>query len=257
MHGHNHRLHEQAEDLAQLAIATLNRQRLDAVFVLGDVTEDGTPEQMECAAPVLSAIAHPWYVVPGDGDRGAVRSGAFDRLLSEHVAPPYWRLNNRIGVVSLREDANAVSGAFRFDHARCAQSVAALRADAPRTLLVLSHFPLICQRNWAALHNGQHAVCPPNGRQVLRDLAACIQQRVVILCGHQHWHHMSDGADWIQCTTGAMIEFPMEVRVITIADDTFYVNTLAAGAESQRQASFHRARWVAGWTPDRVLKAVL
>ena len=249
--GHNRLLHDQAETLACLAVAALNRQPLDAVFVLGDLTDDGTPQQVDRARHILSSLIHPWYVVPGDHDRMAVRSGVFDQLLGSQAAPAYFRISDGIGVVSLREDAEAVTDAFRFDGLSAARSLAALQADTPRTLLVLSHFPLVCQRTWAAVHNGRHAACPPDGPLLLSHLSACVRQRVVVLCGHQHWHHSRDGANWVQCATGSMLEYPMEVRMVTLAGDALYVETLAAGVACQRRDSLDRAKWVAGGPMDR------
>ena len=51
--------------------------RPDAVILTGDLTEKGTPDEYAAFREVLSALALPWYVIPGNHDERANFLAAF------------------------------------------------------------------------------------------------------------------------------------------------------------------------------------
>ena len=78
---------------------------------------------------------------------------------------------------------------------------------------------------------------------------------MILLCGHEHWHHVTYGRDWVQCVTGSLIEYPMKVRVMTLEADSLRISTLSTPVEAIASASIASvdapAEWVRGRIQDR------
>ncbi len=256
---HNRLLFDRAEEIARSAVAELNRQNLDAVFALGDITQSGLPHQVELARGVLLALAAPWFAVPGNHDRAAVASNQFDRAFAGHTLPLFSRLGE-LGVVCLREDLGGKDleeDTYRLGGAQIEQALAAVEAERPQALLVLSHFPLLEETAWASQHAGKDAGWLADGAQLVDGLRQRIEGRAAILCGHQHWHHILEGPGWIQCVTASLIEVPMEVRAVAIdvAAGLLSTTTIAAASSELVAASLSSAAWVRGREGDRVYSA--
>jgi calcineurin-like phosphoesterase family protein len=256
---HNRLLFDLAGAVAESAVAALNREGLDAVFVLGDITQAGLPHQVVLAHRLLSRLTVPWFAVPGNHDRLAVASGQFDRVFAGHTLPLYARMGG-LGVLCLRESLDGVdldADICWLGDAQIAQASAAVRADRPPALLVLCHFPLLEEPGWADGHGGKDAGCLADGARLIDELAPLLERRAVILCGHQHWHHVTRGPGWIQCVTASLIEYPMEMRVVTVEGDAVSGRVLTAGDAETAAASLLEARWVEGRDTDRAFSARL
>lgn len=258
---HNRLMFNQAESITRASIAVLNAQALDVVFVLGDITAYSQPGQLPLAYDVLSTLSAPWYVLPGNHDRGIVQNGQFDAVFAQHAAPPYMRLGD-IGVVSLRERVPADLHddiCYPPDESWSQQVFQGITADYPHTLLVLSHFPLHSEQTWAEQHQGKDAGQMLGGealferiRQNLRPGCPARERRIILLCGHEHWHHVTQNADYLQCVTASLIEYPMEVRVVTLAEDSLHISTLSVPVETIANESLATADVPASWVRGRV-----
>jgi calcineurin-like phosphoesterase family protein len=252
---HNWLMYERAEEIARAVIAVLNRQALDAVFVLGDITEAGQPEQLALARDVLSALAAPWYALPGNHDRAAVRSGQFDAAFADHVLPPYRRWGE-IGIATIRERVPADmhdESSYPPDGAWIDQALAGARDNAPHTLVVLSHFPLVGEQWWADEHGGKYAGHLAQGESWLAPFTELSRRRAVILCGHEHWHHVTQSHRWIQVTAAAQIEYPIEARVLEVDGDALRITTFDTPVDTIASESLVAPAmdWVRGRDQDR------
>jgi calcineurin-like phosphoesterase family protein len=262
-HWHNRLLFDHASQIVRTAIQTLNEQALDAVYVLGDLTQDGQPAQLDLARDMLANLAAPWFVLPGNHDSALVRAGSFDQVFAGHLVQPYTRLGDA-GIASLRE---RVSGGpyeeplYQIDATWASRAEQGIRADCTQALVVLSHFPLLDERLWADHHDGKDAGHFLHGEtQVMRLIEslspACAARRrkAILLCGHEHWHHVSVSHNWIQCVTASLIEYPMEVRVFSLDGNALRITMLAVptgGLSEQSIALESPATWVYGRAQDR------
>jgi Icc protein len=68
--------------MLERAVAHINtfKPNIDAVFVTGDLTDRGKPEEFEALRSILDEISVPWYVVPGNHDE----RGNFLRAFADH-----------------------------------------------------------------------------------------------------------------------------------------------------------------------------
>ena len=269
---HNRLLFDHAEHITRSAIALLNQQALDIVFVLGDMTQNGQPTQLTLAREVLADLTAPWFVLPGNHDSALVRTGQFDSAFAGRLVQPYMRLGD-VGIASLREHTSGgpyQEPLYQIDTGWAQQAVQGIRAgcgadcgsDCPRTLLVLSHFPLLDEQLWADHNNGKDAGRFLHGETQLARLRAAIRpdcaahdRRVLLFCGHEHWHHITQGHDWVQCVTASLIEYPLEVRVVTLDEDALNISTLSTPVEAMARQSIDAldapALWVRGRAQDR------
>jgi hypothetical protein len=217
------------------------------------------PRQTALARDLLSGLAAPWFAVPGNHDRAAVASGEFDRLFGGHTLPPYARLGG-LGVACLREDLagkDLEEDTYQLGDAAIERALAAIRTDRPPALIVVSHFPLLEEPGWAARHGGLDAGWLADGARLVAGLAPLLESRAVILCGHQHWHHVINGPGWVQCVTASLIEYPMQARLVTVEGNRASSRVLAAGDPATAAVSLAEARWVEGREADRAFMARL
>lgn len=252
----NRQMQMRATELAQSAIATLNAHALDAVVVTGDLTEDGYSEgdylhQLLLARELLETIRAPWYVVPGNHDRLLVKSGDFDRVFAGHGLYGYTRWN-ACGVVGLREWLGVQGHSFsKLGAAQIDEVVSAVISDSPRMLVMFGHLPLISEEWFSTQHGGKYAGHFEDGGLLLERLTERMQNRIVIFCGHMHWHCITSDPRWIQCTTGGMIEYPMELRIVSLELPALKIATLDGAARDIAAQSLLDAEWVRGETRDR------
>jgi len=249
---HNRLLFDRAEEIASAAVTALNAQKLDAVFVLGDITQAGEESQLALAKAIFNELDMPWFVLPGNHDRPAVRSGAFDREFRGRLVPEFF-LHGSLAIAGLREDVPApgeVSSRWRMDAEQATNILKQLERSFPDTLLLFSHVPFIDESEWAAKHAGKDAGCFENGKAFLTRAAGLTEGFAAAFCGHQHWHHIVTDPAWTHCTTAALIEYPMEARIVTLKGPHLEIATLTV-AESLAGASLESAGWVRGRAEDR------
>lgn len=248
---HNRLVYEQAEAIARTAVAALNAENLDAVYVLGDITESGADPQLELARTILSELQAPWFVVPGNHDRGAVRSGRFEAVLGDHALPGF-AIQDGIAIAALRGQGSVTgetADRYRLDETEVATLLDRLCKNRPDTLFLFSHQPLAANAAWAAGQGGKDAGYYRDGRALLEQ-AIRLTGRVAAFCGHQHWHHLATGPGWLQCATAALIEYPMEARLVTGEGRTLNSRILPV-APGLAATSLDGAPWVRGRDTDR------
>lgn len=249
---HNRLLFDHAEEITRAAVAALNGQQLDAVVVLGDLTQSGGEAQLALARKVLGGLAAPWYVLPGNHDWPAVRSGAFDALFAEHVLPEYavW---DGVTVAAFRDrpPSEDVPERYQQNPARTARLLARLEVERPAALLLCSHMPLLDGAAWAAAHGGKDAGSYIGGAEFVEELTRRVP-RLLLCCGHQHWHHVDAAPGRVQVTTAGLIEYPMEARLLTLDGDVLTGAILPLAPEIAAQSLCDNP-WVAGRAQDRDL----
>jgi hypothetical protein len=250
---HNRLLYERAEEIARAVVGAVNQQALERVVIVGDVTQHGTEPQVAFAREILGQINAPWYVVPGNHDRPAMCSGDFDRIFGEHAPGLYDRWGG-IGVLFPRETLPADGShppVYRFGSELIEQAVEAVRADKPRHLLLFSHVPLVSEENHAQEHGAKYAGHFMDGRELMRRLEEVTKSRIRVFCAHQHWHHILWNKRWVQCTNGAMIEYPMEFRIVHIRGDSFHMSVWPGAPPELAAQSVDLEPWTIGSPLDR------
>jgi hypothetical protein len=221
------------------------------------LTEDGYREgdwthQLKLARELLDGFTVPWKVVPGNHDRTLVKSGDFDRIMGDHVLPPYSRMGE-LGIVALREGPAVVGNTYSsIGQAQIEQVVAAVTADPPEQLLIFSHFPLISEVEFSERNNGKYPGHFEDGTALLEQLAGVTRKRIVVFAGHMHWHLVTENPNWIHVTTGGMIEYPVELRMVDLEADAIRFKVLNVVApELAGESLVDGGAWVRGEAKDR------
>jgi len=159
----------------------------DAVVVTGDLTDFGSPEEMETVKELLAPIDAPVLAVPGNHDRRPTFRDTFDL--------PWADQNNLSWVVDLGpvalvgldtlvpnqiNDDGTVDHRGLFDQARAEWLDQALAATAPKpTAIAMHHPPFITGIGWmdkSGLTN----------RQTFADVVSKHDHVNRIFCGHMH-----------------------------------------------------------------------
>jgi len=247
---HNHLLYDHAEEIVRAAVSALNREAVDAVYILGDITEAGEERQLTLARAILAELTVPWFVLPGNHDRAALHSGLFDAVFGAHAMPEF-TAREGIAIAAMREhsvEGDAVDR-YRLDESRLVAILEQLEATRPEALFVFSHQPLADETAWVAAHAGKDAGYFQNGPAFL-ERAAQLAGNVIACSGHQHWHHVIAGTGWRHCGTAALIEYPMEARIITW-DTERLASRLLAVAPARAAQSLEQNVWVRGRDEDR------
>ena len=138
-----------------------------------------------------------------------------------------------------------------------AQVVAKVKVEPPRTLILVSHFPLLNEESVARTHGGKYAGHFQDGTKLLEELSELVQNRIVIFSGHNHWHCITEEPLWIQCTTGGMIEYPIELRMVTLESNRMSHEVLGVASDEMIAESLAGAEWVRDTDKDRQGELVL
>jgi predicted phosphodiesterase len=269
---HNRLVSLDAADYVAPTIAALRSARPDLVLVLGDLTQDGTDEQLAEARVWLDKLECPWLACKGNHEQRSLESRRrFERVLSPHA--PVGLTSAAllpVGLDALVLDAAWVVGDRQVALDRPAVVAPPLRMrlldsgwpdsspdsdpDQRRVLLVLSHFPLVDQRARITAVGGKNAGTLDDGPGLLTALARRYQS-VLCFAGHQHFHHIELGSNWLHVTTASLAEYPAEYRILRlgVASRTVTVSTLCAVAPALVAAGLAGSGWVAGAPEDRTL----
>jgi len=258
---YNRLLGDHAETIAATAVEALQRAGVDLVVILGDISNAGLASELESARGIFSALRMPWYVIPGNHDADAVRSGAFDAAFGPHAARGYLRCGE-VGMLFVRDtspDGSPASTSFLVGSGQSSELATVLAGDEPRAVMVFTHAPLLSAKTCADTHGGKYAGHFADGADLLGRLAAGgASCRPMAFCGHLHFHHVIHAPRWAQCVTGALIEYPMEFRAVTLVGDTVKIETLPSvspGLQAESLISADTA-WVAGEPRDRQWEGV-
>ncbi len=252
---HNRKMWTEAPDVTRAAVAQVNALGVDRVVVLGDLTESGEPHEVDAAYDVLKELNAPWSVVPGNHDRVALAAGSFTRVFGDHLVPDY-SVEADIGLLFLpelwpRDDRKIV----RMDWARLEPQLDAILTSPPELLAIFGHYSVLPEDAHAQANNGLYAGPWADGVTLLDRLRPALDGRIVCFCGHQHWHHIMAQAGVLHCTTGSLIEYPMEGRVVTLTPQEITIETLPSASPLVAEASFDGADWVRGAEADRAFQA--
>ena len=255
---HNRLLFDCAERVARETVALLNRQALDLVIVLGDITNHGSPEQLRLAKEVLDGLLVPWLVLPGNHDRNAVKSGRFEEVFGNRVPGIHRRLGSCSALFlqeQLPPDDRKARTELGSAIVRGAEGV--VESDRPGALLVFSHFPLVPEEEFADQREANYAKHYRDGLELLGRLRGLVSGTTVAFCSHEHWHHVTSDDGFTQCTTASMIEYPMEARIVCLDGRRLSISTLDTACPEIAARSLESARWGRGDTSDRCARVDL
>lgn len=251
---HNPLDYDRAEERLELALAFLRGRQVEAIAMLGDLTNFGDEGSIGRAVNVLAAAGVPVLVVPGNHDceQGIAEFRA-------HV--------DRLGVPAVATiAAEREVGGLRFvgmtdltfDNDGWLQ-IPVVESDrsGDEPVVVLTHFPLLDRRDVTEAAGWKYA----GG---FRDLgmAARLLDRdgpAIVLHGHLHVRDAATAGKILQLTCASLIEPPHEASVVEIARsaDGWRVEVEhAAIAESDAPLPVltgTRGAWTfdgAGWTAE-------
>ena len=234
--------------LVDTALGQLADQGLHALVLLGDLTQDGTPAQLDLIQRLLGPVTAPRLAVPGNHD---LRCTA-DPLPGAGLAQPARRA--RIGPlqVAAGQLSRRADGRFRED---APPDPSGRRPGEP--LLWLSHFPV--------LDAGPvlHAVGLPHAGDLANraDVAEALHRHdgpVIVLTGHLHVHYSLAEDDVLQLGHPALAEVPHGYGVVEVSvaegsiELLWHTSTLQPGTDAPVDAllagRWERWRWrPGGW----------
>lgn len=246
---HNRLNYHNAERATRQAVRRLNTMGLDAVIVNGDISEHGHEAALTLAHDVFSELDAPWHILPGNHDRPAMTNGVFDRVFHQRATHGYTDLGG-IGALFLRENDWDGRAGYQLGDTECDHAFEAVSRHAPDVLLVFSHVPLLSERVMPTqfLHDGS---------RLLDRLSSVVQGRVALFTAHLHCHLVTESPNWVQITTGSMIEYPMEVRVVEISGARLRTHVESCVDVDLAWESFDRGQWVVGRSRDREVQLSL
>jgi hypothetical protein len=248
---HNRLLFNQAERIVSKSVAFLNQQSLDTVVVLGDVTNDGKPEQLDLAEQLLGKLEMEWLVIPGNHDREAVRSRLFHNVFGRHVPELIGEVS---GITSLFLPEYLPVGEYpktELGGDLIREVCESVSRSSPDALLVFSHFPLISQESYAHRHGGQYAKHYLDGTVLLDRLNELVSGDIACFAAHQHWHRVITDGRQTHIMTASMIEYPMEARIVSVEHGKIDVATADSACPDIARQSLDTSAWVAGAAGDR------
>jgi 3',5'-cyclic AMP phosphodiesterase CpdA len=252
---HNRLLGDRSTELLRSAVAAMNRRNVDVAIVLGDITNAGTDEELVLAKSILSGLRSPWWVIPGNHDALALRDGRFQAVFGncapESAVP--WGDYALLFPRDTSPDASPTSQSFQLGAAQIDALVRAAARQACTRALVFTHAPLMSARAVATAHDGPYPGDFRDGENLVARLVGLRRSRVLLLAGHVHFHHIAHHAGWVQCLTGALVEYPMEGRIVVVDADagTLRIETVPFARPDILAQSLQAAPWVAGEKDDR------
>jgi hypothetical protein len=256
---HNRFLSDRPEETAASAVAAVNAQGPDFALVTGDVSDLATAEELTAARAALDGLTAPWIVCRGNHDQHASEgSAAFERVF--HDRAPAGMVDSMLlplpeGVAVLVVDADwgrdGDDWKVWIPDEQLDASIEALRETRPELLIVACHFPFVRQSEYVRSRDpqGKNAGTLWEGERVLERLAS-LAGTLLCFTGHQHFHHIVTGGNWLHCTTGALAEYPAEFRAVTTGPDGITIRTLP-GAPQIVAANPPEVTWVHGRPEDR------
>ena len=257
---HNRFLTDDPAATTRAVVTAINRDAPDFTLVLGDLADHGTADELAAARAALDWLHGPWLALRGNHDVAPGADGVgFAQALRGRaqtgLVPPD-RLPLPAGVVALTFEARweTVDGHWRVaipeQELRDARDM--LGGTRPALLLALCHFPFVRQGDAIRARDphGKNAGTLWEGEAALAELAA---RADILLCfaGHQHFHHITTGANWLHCTTASLVEYPAEYRLVTIGAAGVQIETRPGAPQIVAAAPAPAASWVAGRAEDR------
>jgi predicted phosphodiesterase len=206
--------YEQEEVPGRLAAARelFAEARVDAIVLLGDVTELGDQGALDAAFEPLRGASAPIGVVPGNHDRRA-HGPVFERAAKRAGITMLNRQTLRVGRLTIAGiDVEPVEPGLPLYEAG---SVPHLEGDDSLVVLA-SHFPVLSQAQLLAA-----AGLPYYGDLLDRpDVATALvgsTTPIVIVNGHLHARCTATHRSLLQLTVGALVEPPFDCTVIEVS----------------------------------------
>lgn len=223
-----------AEGLAGRVDAALRwfaDEDVDLIVVAGDVVEEPDARAFDEILPALTAPGLPVAAVGGNHDTDA--AGLAGEKAAEHGVAWLDGAGDLVGVGVSRAEAG-----FRGE----------LRGSGG---IVVSHFPLIGQRERLAAAGLPYPGDLANRAELLADVAAG-GEPVVVLSGHIHTRVSATEGAVLQLGSGALIEPPFDAAVVRVSADAAsvekVVRRLGPRAERDPVLAPERETWT--WTGD-------
>jgi predicted phosphodiesterase len=274
----NRVLVSRGEEILREAVKEINARAPDFVVHCGDLTNDGHACSFRAAREALQGLTPRLHFAPGNHDSQEAESrGAMGEALGLDGGPCYdvvriadWRVIVIDAVYwTLRDGTEAeyrVAGRFvnmtvptlEMDWLR-----AELGADGDTpTLCFLHPFPCVREQYPAKKMAGPYGMDMVEGFRRgsvaataevkgLLGQHACVK---AVFSGHGHWHEclVEDGV--LFCQTGALAEYPCEMREVRVWDDRIETEVFGLGSDTYARMSYVEEagnRWVAGREIDR------
>jgi predicted MPP superfamily phosphohydrolase len=253
-----------ATEIMQPAVDAINEAGADLTLIPGDLTHDATWKQLSSLSLCLHGFDAPFMVCKGNHDRETSEAAArFDEAINTRArAGITWGedlgLAREIAILVLESSWKKDGQPYEPDNPPLAsvddglieQVLADLDRRRPQLLLVVSHYPLVSQAEYVASVQGNYAGHVEGGDVLLNQLTARAGT-VLCFCGHNHYHHIMTGERWLQCGTGAMLEYPAEFRIVTLRDNQVTITTHTAARSILDKVPAPAQAWVAGRPQDR------
>lgn len=256
---HNRFLTDEPEATLAATVAAVNDERPDFVLVTGDLSDTANEAELRLARATLDGLDAPWIVSRGNhdqtlaGDSDAFRRCFGDRAPVGLVGADRLPLPDGVSLLSLDADWRTEGDKWRvfLPDEQVEQAVAALAERQPELLLIACHFPFVRQSDYirSQAADGRNAGTLWGGEQALARLTDGAKTTLVF-AGHQHFHHITTGADWLHCTTASLAEYPAEFRIVESGPAGIHIHTLPGAPEIVAGAPVEAA-WVHGRIGDR------
>ncbi len=219
-------------------VAAINTHTPDLVLIPGDLTNNATEDELAEVLSYLNGLCCPFVVCKGNHDRESTESAhRFDRALGKNaqpgiVYPSGLNLPEDVAILVLESSWTNEGPPYPegpqplavLDEGLIERALDELDRLRPEWLLVVSHYPLVSQALDAARNDLKYGGHVRGGDRVMNELTARAGA-VICFCAHNHYHHILADHNWLQCATGALIEYPAEFRLVTIAAGAVTIST--------------------------------
>lgn len=229
---HNELLLDRTAELLDKAVSALRELSLDALVLLGDLSNYADDASLGHVARTVAAPEMPVYVVPGnhdiDGHPDAVER--FSRQLRHPgivVAPALVETESELPVmlVGLRRDARS--------NDLSSVSPGSMTDVKAHSTVVFSHFPLLPLSGQLESAGLRHAGDLSNRENLLQEVDQ-IPGPVIAVHGHLHVRASQAAGKLLQLSCAALVEPPHEVTIIELSgfgDGAFSVKRTAVNIE--------------------------
>lgn len=206
---HNPYAYERAADHLQSALDAHRRDAVDAVAVLGDLTNGGDRASMVRAVEIIGSARAPVRVVAGNHDRDVE-----PMMLASLVETTPLRMATPLGenIAGVRV-AGVQIAAAEDDGWSVVEPNAPAWGDEP--IVVLSHVPILSREAAVRAAELKYAGGLSNGEAIVTALLARAAPTVVIH-GHLHLRDACTTGPVLQIGCAALIEPPYERAVIEV-----------------------------------------
>jgi predicted phosphodiesterase len=211
---HNEMLLDRSDELLELALEQLVAQRVDALVLLGDLTNRADDASFAIVGDRARQRGLPTLAVPGNHDAADEHALArfADHLQGHNIraAPASLFLGDKgtIILVSIARDAH--TGTLR------SANIPDLTPLAGQTLVFLTHYPLLAMQPRLAEAGLKHSG-DLSDRQEIADRLFNHDGPVIVIHGHLHVRAIAVERNVLHLSCAALVEPPHEVTVVSIA----------------------------------------